>query len=342
MKFPFKILFCSVAGLSLQACQSEAPQSQGLQSGADSPSMSQQSESSASDETETGWKQVWEDDFEGTELDRSKWKPEVSCWGGGNNERQCYTDRPENIEVSDGNLILKAFAEDYTGKKYPEGMGESDQASQAYTSGKVRTRGIADWKYGRFEARMKLPDGQGTWPAFWMMPANDSYGNWPLSGEIDILEAVNLGAKCEECEGTEGENRTIAALHFGERPPKNTHIPTRHKLPGAPNAKDAYHVFAVEWGEGQIDWYIDGENYFSLRSEDWYTGAVSKAENPNAPFDKPFYVMLNLAVGGGLSEDNNEMTFDPDSFPAELQVDWVRVSQCASDLETGLACMKDT
>lgn len=332
-----KYFLTAAAILGLQACQTDASPS------ADQTQiMETTSPALTADETTDGWELVWQDEFNGTELDRSKWKPEVSCWGGGNDERQCYTDRPENIEVSDGVLRLKAFEGEHTGKKFPEGISTdpSETQTKPYTSGKVRTRGIADWKYGRFDARMKLPDGQGTWPAFWMMPANDSYGGWPLSGEIDILEAVNLGEICDECEGDEDENRTIAALHFGERPPENKHIATHYKMPGAPNAKDDYHVFSVEWGEGKIDWYVDGENYLTLTADDWYTGAVSKAENPNAPFDKSFYVMLNLAVGGGLSEDNNAMGFDPDSFPAELLVDWVRIYECSEDPETGRACMK--
>jgi len=94
------------------------------------------------------------------------------------------------------------------------------QITQQYTSGKVRTRGLADWKYGRFEARIKLPTGQGTWPAFWMLPADDVYGGWPLSGEIDIMETVNLGAACSVCEGSAIENRSSGTLHFGSAFPK--------------------------------------------------------------------------------------------------------------------------
>lgn len=289
------------------------------------------------------WKLVWSDEFDGDVLDRTKWKPEVSCWGGGNEERQCYADRPENVEVSEGRLKLKAFKGEFTGPKYPEGHPDypGGVETRPYTSGKIRTRKLAAWTYGRFEARMKLSAGQGAWPAFWMLSDDDSYGFWPLSGEIDILEAVNLGAKCEECDGgNEGENRTIAALHFGDKWPENKYLDTRYKLPGGPNAKDEFHVFAVEWGEGQIDWYVDGENYFSLTDEDWFTAGATKEENPYAPFDKPFYIMLNLAVGGGLSERNNEMTFDPLSFPSETQVDWVRVYQCATDPQAAKACMK--
>lgn len=287
------------------------------------------------------WVLVWADEFEGETLDRTRWVPEVSCWGGGNNERQCYTDRSDNIEISGGHLKLKAFKGEFTGVKYPEGHPNfpGGQDTREYTSGKIRTRKLSAWTYGRFEARMKLPEGQGTWPAFWMMSDDDSYGEWPLSGEIDILEAVNLGEKCKSCEGDEGENRTIAALHFGKKWPKNTFRDIRFPLPGGPNAKDDFHVFSVEWGEGQIDWFVDDIKYFSLSSKDWFTAGIDKNTNPNAPFDKPFYLMLNLAVGGGLSEKNNAKGFDPNSFPSELIVDWVRVYQCAPDVKTGLTCM---
>lgn len=289
---------------------------------------------------ETDWELVWADEFDGEALDRTKWKPEVSCWGGGNDERQCYTDRVENIEVSDGVLRLKAFKGEHTGPKFPEenkGRTNGEQ-TQEYTSGKVRTRKLAAWTYGRFEARMKLPTGQGTWPAFWMMSDDGSYGGWPLSGEIDILEAVNLGATCVECDGGEGENRSIGALHFGNFPPDNEFLSIKHQLPSGPNAKDNYHVFAVEWSEGQIDWFVDGIKFFTLNSEDWFSGAVSKAENPYAPFDQPFYMMFNLAVGGRLSEGNNDTGFNPDSFPSEMLIDWVRVYQCKDDPLTGRAC----
>ncbi|WP_371397245.1 glycoside hydrolase family 16 protein [Fretibacter rubidus] len=290
-----------------------------------------------------GWFLAWSDEFLGDELDRSKWEVEKSCWGGGNEERQCYTDRPENIEVINGLLRLKAYPETYTGPQYPQGWpdGSGGQITQQYTSGKVRTRALADWTYGRFSARMKLPKGQGTWPAFWMMPIDNVYGGWAASGEIDIMEAVNLGATCGECSGSEGENRTLGALHYGGVSPQNKFQSSRNTIPGGENSKDDYHVYAVEWGEDQINWFVDDELFWSLDSSEWESGAVSKETHPHAPFDQNFYLMLNLAVGGRLSEDNNAGGFVANNFPAEVLVDWVRVYQCDYDGASSQNCMAE-
>lgn len=288
-----------------------------------------------------GWGLVWSDEFNGAALDRSKWEVETSCWGGGNNERQCYTDRPRNVEVVNGLLRLKAYPESFTGPRYPQGFpgGDGGQVTQNYTSGKVRTRELADWTYGRFEARMKLPTGQATWPAFWMLPADNAYGDWPLSGEIDIVEAVNLGANCTDCGGSTAENRASGALHFGNAWPDNTLITDKVTLPGDAAALDSYHVFAVEWGEGRMNWFVDGIKYMTVTQDRWFTAARTKDQNANAPFDKTFYLMFNLAVGGNFPEGANENTFEAASFPSELTVDWVRVYQCDNDINTGRVCM---
>ena len=285
------------------------------------------------------WVVVWQDNFDGTELDRSKWKPEVSCWGGGNNERQCYTDRIDNVKIESGVLKLIAKPETYTAKLYPDGMKGSpgEDRTQQYTSGKVRTRDIASWKYGRVSARIKLPSGLGTWPAFWMMPADDFYGNWPLSGEIDIMEAVNLGTKCNECPNGIF-NRTSGALHFGGLPPNNTYWYQHNEETSKAGPWEEWRVYSVEWGAGLIQWYVDGKIFLQISSDMWYTDSSVGASRSHAPFDQPFYLMLNLAVGGNLAE-NNGGGFDPEAFPAEMLVDWVRVEQCRSDLATGRKCM---
>lgn len=289
-----------------------------------------------------GWELVWADEFDGTALDRSKWTPEQSCWGGGNNERQCYTDRPENIAVDGGMLLLRARKERFAGPARPPEIADWNNPTQvqSHTSGKVRTIGLHAWRYGRIEARAKVPAGQGTWPAIWMMPDNPAYGPWPRSGEIDILEAVNIGAKCKECAGGVGENRTISALHFGDFAPQNRYVDHRNALPDLALPSDGFHVFAVEWGEGVIRFLVDDRVHLTVTADQWSTAAPSARGNPAAPFDQPFYIMANLAVGGRLSEENNAKGVAKGSFPAQFAIDWIRVYRCASDPTTGRACIR--
>ena len=288
------------------------------------------------------WRTVFFDDFSGDALDSTKWKPEISCWGGGNNERQCYTDRPQNIQFENGILKLVALEGRHTGPQYPEGFigAPGGIKTQPYTSGKIRTRGLAAFKYGRISARIKLPSGQGTWPAFWMMPESDVYGSWPLSGEIDIMEAVNLETPCDECPGGI-ERRTSGALHFGDAPPDNTYLFLKTKGDETVGPSEEFRVYAVEWAEDAMQWLVDGEVFLRIESDDWYTDALEAKGRRTAPFDQAFYVMINLAVGGNLPEKSNDGGFDPASFPAELLVDWVRVEQCREDTKTGMPCLTD-
>ena len=290
---------------------------------------------------EPRWRLVWSDEFDGTELDRTKWIPERSCWGGGNNERQCYTDRRVNIQVSDGQLRLIARKERFRGPDRPPEIATrpNPDVTQRYTSGKVRTLGLHAWKYGRIEFRARPPKGQGTWPAVWMMPSANAYGPWPRSGEIDILEGVNLGAACPQCAGGRGENRMISALHFGDFAPRNKHIDTRVALPSQALPSDDFHVWALEWGKGLMRFYLDGRLYWEVPADRWSTAAPKARGNPAAPFDQPFYLMANLAIGGKLSEENNDKGVARDVVPAELAIDWIRVYQCDGDRDTGLACM---
>ena len=283
-----------------------------------------------------GWELAWSDEFDGTALDISKWSMEHACWGGGNNEKQCYTEREDNVEVVNGLLRIVALEESFTGPDFP---GDTRQKTQPYTSGKVITRELASWKYGRFSFRAKLPEGQGAWPAFWMLAATDTYGStWPLSGEIDIMEAVNLGARCDSCSGTDGENRTSNAIHFGSEFPNNQYVDNRTELADQSNPADGYHVWAVEWGKGKMDWYLDGIKYSTIENNQWYTDAAP--DNPDAPFDAAFYLIINLAIGGNFPEPLNATGIANSTLPNQLLVDWVRVHQCASDIETGLACME--
>ena len=286
---------------------------------------------------------TWQDDFEGESLDRERWSPEVSCWGGGNKERQCYTDRDENIRVQDGHLHLIAQAESWRGPLYPETMlsvMKQGRKTRKYTSGKVRTVGLSDWKYGRFSARVKLPSGQGTWPAFWMMPADDHYGLWPLSGEIDIMEATNIGTPTEECEAGV-ESRTSAALHFGDEIPDNTYWFSKAPCLDTGTPADGWRTYSVEWAEGVLQWFVDGQIIMRLTADQWFTASDQAQGREFAPFDRPFYLMLNYAVGGNLAEKQNGGGFDPSSFPSAMVIDWVRVEQCDGDRETGRACLTE-
>lgn len=288
-----------------------------------------------------GWTLVWADEFEGSALDRTKWNPEVSCWGGGNQERQCYTDRAENIAVEDGTLVLRARKERFSGPARPPEIAETPNPvlTQEYTSGKVRTRGLHAWKYGRIEMRAKVPGGQGVWPAFWMMPNEDYYGNWALSGEIDIFEGFNIGAKCKECD-TGRQNRTVSALHFGGLWPANLYIDQWTRFPGEALPTQDFHIYSVEWAQGLMRFLVNDRVHLTVTANQWSTASKRGEGNPNAPFDQPFYVMMNLAIGGAKIESTNEKGIAYDAVPAQFEIDWVRVYQCKDDAMTGRACMK--
>jgi beta-glucanase (GH16 family) len=234
---------------------------------------------------------VWSDEFDGTELDTSKWECQIGNGhnGWGNNEKQYY--RAENAVVNDGYLTIIAKEEDFNGFDY--------------TSARIRTINKGDWKYGKIEMRAKMPIGQGIWPAFWMMPTKSVYGGWPVSGEIDIMEY--LGHQPGIVHGT---------LHYGARPPNNKHTGKQFKPDTSDFHKD-FHTFSVIWEEGKFRWFVDGELYQT--QTEWFT---TGGDFP-APFDQEFHVILNMAVGGnwpGYPDETSE-------FPQEFKVDYVRVYQ---------------
>lgn len=278
-------------------------------------------------EAASDWPLVWSDEFEGSAVDTSKWVYDVNCWGGGNNERQCYTDKPKNAFIKDGVLNITAHQERSVGPAYPPHMRPVGQAhvelsAQPFTSARLTTKGVGDWRYGRIEVRAKLPTGQGTWPAIWMLPTDNFYGGWAKSGEIDIMESVNLGTRCADCSGGV-ENRVRGTLHYtGEQ--------GGHKSSGGhtvlPSSDDGFNIFAVEWTADKISWFINGTLYSSKTSNEW--SSVSAPEgNRGAPFDKRFHLIMNLAIGGGWPERENEGGIDKTAFPKAMQVDWVRVYQ---------------
>ena len=286
----------------------------------------------AADPQERGdpdWTLIWSDEFDGDALDRTRWDLDTDCWGGGNAERQCYTGRPENVRVENGELVITARLEDTTGPALPAHMRAEgapvELRTQPLSSARVVTRGKAAWRYGRIEVRARLPRGQGVWPAIWMLPENPVYGGWAASGEIDIMEAVNLGVPCPEC-ASGVEDEVSGTLHYGGEWPANAYS-------GSSVALDdqvlGFHTYAVEWSENGITWLVDGTAYACQTPQDWSTASPLAEGRPAAPFDQPFHLILNLAIGGGLPERENLGGVSYEGFPKTMQIDFVRVYEWA-------------
>ena len=262
------------------------------------------------------WTMVWSDEFDGSALNTDNWNIQsgdgsefgLTAWG--NNEKEWY--KAENITVADGNLVITAKEEATNG--YP------------YTSGRMRSDNKVDIKYGRIEARVKTPVGQGLWSAFWMLPTDSQYGGWASGGEIDIMEAVSPGENADVTYGT---------LHYGMPWPLN--------VSAGGNADrtpiDDFHIYAIEWEQDEIRWFIDDIHYATVTSDTWWSYFYSSDEKgyvsaPDAPFNQDFHLLFNLAVGGNWPGSPNAETV----FPAEMLVDYVRVYQCDSGEETGVGC----
>ncbi len=246
------------------------------------------------------WKPVWSDEFNGpngSPVDDSKWVSETGGGGWGNNELEYYTARVENASQQNGNLVIKVLPEKYTG---------TDGVTRNYTSARLKTLGKFSQTYGRFEARIKIPFGQGIWPAFWMLGDDIDKPGWPDCGEIDIME--NIGKEPALVHGTihgpgySGEHAIGAAF----------------ALPGGPRFADDFHVYAVEWEPQAIRFYVDDHLYSTRAPSDLPKGA-------KWVYDHPFFLLLNVAVGG-------YWPGNPDSssaFPQTMLVDYVRVFQRA-------------
>lgn len=278
------------------------------------------------------WALIFEDNFE--TIDPANWGFEVNCFGGGNNERQCYTSRADNAYAEDGMLHIVAKEESFNGPALqdedPDYNPEDTSQNRAYTSARLRSKDLFDFRYGRVEIRAQLPGGQGSWPALWMLPTDFVYGGWPLSGEIDIMEAVNLD--------TGAANEVHGTLHYGMAWPKwSAH---GEAYPSSDSFTDDFHVYALEWEADEIRWYVDGEHYQTQRSSDWYSYTWQgqdvgfTAPSPQAPYDQEFHLLMNLAVGGdwpgapdtGWTEDRHFI------------VDYVRVYQCDGGEADGTGC----
>jgi beta-glucanase (GH16 family) len=276
--------------------------------------------------TAEDWILVWSDEFDSPKLDRRKWDFDVDCWGGGNEEQQCYRDGMHNVSLEDGKLVITARRKQSTGAAWPKHMRGSVQwpnalATKAFTSARLSTKGKAAWRYGRLEIRARLPQGQGTWPAIWMLPAKDRYGSWAASGEIDILEAVNLGVPCATCPGGR-ESTILGTLHFGGIWPKNLHKGDESSFPEVLDG--GFHTYSLEWYPERMVWKVDGKIHAERLASEW-SSTGSKA--PGAPFDQPFHLILNLAIGGKLAETRGLGGVALDGYPKRMEVDWVRVWQ---------------
>lgn len=260
------------------------------------------------------WKLSWSDEFEGTEIDRKKWDFDIgngfynydaSQWisGWGNNELQYYTKEPENAFVKDGKLHIRAIKESLH--------------NCGYSSARLKTRkkdgtALFAQKYGKFEFRAKLPTGKGVWPALWMLPAADKYGPWAASGEIDIMEA----------RGQE-PTKVLGTLHYGSQWPNNASSSREFDFPKGSSFAD-FHIYTLEWEPGEIRWAVDGKEYG--KQSFWWSSKVGKAAKEAdlnawpAPFDQPFYIVMNVAVGGKFLGNPDKTT----PFPATMEVDYVR------------------
>ncbi len=292
------------------------------------------------------WQLVWQDEFERSGIDSNKWSFEINCFGGGNDEKQCYTDRAENAYIHDGILTIAALREDFSGPALLDddpNYSLENTRTQPYTSARLRTKNKGDWKYGRFEISAKLPYGQGTWPAIWMLPTDWVYGGWAGSGELDIMEVVNLKAESDEPE-YQGfpEGRVHGTLHYGRKYPENVYAGTFTHLQNNDNPADDFHEYAVEWEEGEIRWYIDDVHYATQTSDSWYTQYLKDGKLVNgegaAPFNQHFHLILNFAVGGNWAGKVNEQGIDESVFPQTFEIDYVRVYQCSISPETGKGC----
>lgn len=234
---------------------------------------------------------IWSDEFNDTALNDFIWKYETGNNNGwGNNELEYYTNNPRNISLSDGKLFINALKENYQGFQY--------------TSARVLTR--ISWKYGKIEARIKLPYGQGIWPAFWMLGANINSVGWPKSGEIDIMEMIG---------GQNRENTVYGTAHWYYN--GHAQYGLSYKLP-AGKFSDDFHVFDVVWDSQKIIWHVDGIQYYRL-----------DLNSSLSAFQAPFFILLNLAVGGNWPGYPDNSTV----FPQTMTVDYVRVYQITTDVK---------
>ena len=234
---------------------------------------------------------VWADEFDTPGLpDPTRWDYDVGGGGWGNEELQFYTrGRKENARVENGRLIVEARREAWE--------------NRSYTSARLVTRGRGDWTYGRIEARARLPKGRGSWPAIWMLPTTTGPLKWPEDGEIDIMEHVGFDP---------------GVIHGSAHTKRYNHVIGTQKTATVrvPDATDAFHVYAIEWDASRIRWLVDDRAYFAFAHE--------SGGRDVWPFDGPFHVIVNIAVGGTWG---GQQGIDEAALPFRMEVDYVRVYQ---------------
>jgi len=254
----------------------------------------------ASSHAQDAWELVWSDEFDGTQLNADNWSAQTGTGtayglpaGWGNNELQYYTSFDDNLSVSDGTLKITALERNFGGS--------------SYTSARIRSLNKQEFLYGRIEARLKIPSTQGVWPAFWMLPTNSPYGTWAASGEIDIMESVNIA------------DRIFGTLHFGNPWPNNQAAGPR--LSNGTDFSEDFHTYRIDWEPDSVTWYIDDVSYGTVSSPSWFSSAAPS--NPRAPFDTQYHLLLNVAVGGNFPGNPNGSSV----FPQTMEVDFVRAYQ---------------
>jgi beta-glucanase (GH16 family) len=244
-----------------------------------------------------GYALVWSDEFngpDGSAPDSSKWTYDLGGKGWGNKELECYTNRLQNAQIQGGNLVITA---------HKEAFPCSDGVSSSYTSARLKTQGLFTQAYGRFEARIKIPAGQGMWPAFWMLGNDITSTGWPKSGEIDIME--NIGKEPGTVHGS---------LHGPSTTSRTSDATAIFSLPAGQNLADAFHLYAVEWEPGVVRFYLDANLYATFTQSRWPAGGAWV-------FDHPFFIILSVAVGGTWPGSPHGTT----QFPQQMLVDYVRV-----------------
>jgi beta-glucanase (GH16 family) len=244
---------------------------------------------------DANWVLTWSDEFngpDGSAPDPKNWALETGGGGWGNNELEYYTARRTNTRVEKGKLVIKALQEKFTG---PDGV------TRDYTSARLKTQTLFAQKYGKFESRIRIPKGQGMWPAFWLLGDNIAKAGWPACGEIDIME--NVGS----------EPATIHGTIHGPGYSGDDSFGASYVLPSV-NVGDEFHLFAVEWEPKEIRFYVDAQLYETRTPADL-------PEGTRWVFDHPFFLILNLAVGGKWPGNPDAST----RFPQQMLVDYVRV-----------------